>query len=177
MGHACGPATAGAWNTGAGWVTKGSRTTHACDPYVGDMCNAVKVSTAQTVKYLFAPAIGIPTGSTGAVQSVACYGACKPTGSPLDIALVLDRTGSMSAQDIADVKNAALELLKVYNASQQDVALLALPYPAGRSTSARLRARRTTPTLRSGTQRNGSPSPSRTTTRTRPGTSTRRVRS
>lgn len=129
VGHACGPATAGAWNTGAGWVIKGSRATHACDPYVGDMCNAVKVSTAQTVNYLFAPAIGIPTGSTGAVQSVACYGACKPTGSPLDIALVLDRTGSMSPQDIADLKNAALELLKVYNASQQDVAMLALPYP------------------------------------------------
>lgn len=128
LGFACGPATNGAWDTAAGWATKGSRTSHPCDPYAGDLCNAIKVQSAQTVKYLFAPAIGVGSGSTGSVQSVACVGACKPTGNPLDIALVLDRTSSMSVADITNVKNAANELLKVYDPAQQSVALLALPY-------------------------------------------------
>ena len=76
-GSACGPVTAGAWNSAAGWVVKGSRMSHACDPYVGDLCNAVKVQTSRTLQYLFAPTIGIASGSTGVVQSVACQGACK----------------------------------------------------------------------------------------------------
>lgn len=129
LGSACGPVTGGAWNGAAGWVVKGTRMSHACDPYVGDLCNAVKVQTSRTLQYLFAPTIGIASGSTGVVQSVACQGACKRTGNPLDVALVLDRTGSMSSTDVANVKAAAIELLKVYDPAQHSVAVLALPYP------------------------------------------------
>ena len=38
----------------------------------------------------------------------------------------------MSATDVANVKNAAIELLKVYDPAQHDVAVLALPYPQTR---------------------------------------------
>lgn len=138
LASACGPATNGTWNSAAGWVLSppqtgatpppAKRMTHACNPYAGDLCNAVKVQTAQTIDYLFAPSIGIKTGSTGAVQAVTCFGECKRRGSPLDVALVLDRTGSMSLADVQAVKDAAKELLKVYNPADQTVALLALPY-------------------------------------------------
>ena len=141
------PSQAGAWNSAAGWVVKGSRMSHPCDPNVGDLCNAVKVQTSRTLQYLFAPTIGIASGSTGVVQSIACQGACKRTGNPLDIALVFDRTGSMSSvdclpapapkpncnpavlSDVTNMKNAALELLTVYDTDQHDIGLLALPYP------------------------------------------------
>ncbi len=132
IGYACGPKIDGTWDSPAGWTTNGSssRMSHACDPAAGDWCNAVRVETAQTVQYLFAPAIGVDSGSTGAVQSTACQGACKSTGAPLDVAVVLDRTGSMTAADLTNAKEAAKELLKVYVPAQQRVGLLALPYPA-----------------------------------------------
>ncbi len=59
LASACGPATNGAWNSAAGWVVKGKRMTHTCNPYAGDLCNAIKVQTSQTIDYLFAPSIGI----------------------------------------------------------------------------------------------------------------------
>ncbi len=131
VGYACGPNTDGDWNGSAGWSLNQSETrmTHACDPSAGDWCNAVRVTTSQTVKYLFAPAIGFSSGGTGAVSSTACEGACKSTGAPLDVALVLDRTGSMSLAQIAKVKDATKALLGVYDPAQVRVALIALPYP------------------------------------------------
>jgi len=131
LASACGPATTGAWDAAAGWVlsSTGKRMTHPCNPYAGDVCNAIKVQTSQTINYLFAPAIGITSGTTGSVQSVTCFGACKRRGSPLDVAVVIDRTGSMSPQDVVNVKAAAIELLKVYNTTDHRVSLLALPYP------------------------------------------------
>ncbi len=70
------------------------------------------------------------------VQSTACTGNCKSSGAPLDVALVLDRTGSMSPTDIQNTKDAAKELLKVYDPAQQLIALLALPYPGAADTCA-----------------------------------------
>jgi hypothetical protein len=139
LASACGPARNGDWDSAAGWVVSPPQTgappptpkrmTHACNPYAGDLCNAVKVQTAQSIDYLFAPSIGIKTGSTGPVQAVTCFGACKRRGNPLDVAVVIDRTGSMSDQDVANVKAGAIELLKVYNTIDHRVSLLALPYP------------------------------------------------
>ena len=124
--YACGPAVAGTWTTG--WTTKRGRATHACNPAAGDTCNAIVVGASNTVKYFFAPVIGVNEGSTGAVQAASCKGFCGQSGGPLDIALVLDRTGSMTDADIANVKNAAKEALALYDPTQQHIALLALPY-------------------------------------------------
>jgi len=78
-------------------------------PYEADLCNAIRVQTSQSINYMFAPSIGIKTGTTGPVQSVTCFGECKRRGSPLDVALVLDRTASMTPADIQAVKDAAKE--------------------------------------------------------------------
>ena len=101
----CGP-TAGTWSTG--WITKNGKSTHLCDPFAGDKCNTIKLTTSNSIPYYFAPVIGINSGSTGAVNAASCKGACGAASSPLDIVLVLDRTGSMTPADVDNVKNAAL---------------------------------------------------------------------
>jgi Flp pilus assembly protein TadG len=128
LGIVCGPAVAGSWTSG--WVPKHGKVAHACDPYVGDMCNTIVVSASSTVPYFFAPVIGITSGTTGAVQAASCKGACGNPASPLDVALVLDRTASMTAQDLANAKAGALALLEAYDPNVQHVGLVVLPYGA-----------------------------------------------
>jgi hypothetical protein len=121
----CGPT--GTWSSG--WLPKGAtRMVHDCDPFAGDKCNTIKLSTSDTIPYYFAPVIGINTGSTGAVNAASCKGSCGAASSPLDVVMVLDRTGSMSPADIANVKNAAISVLSFYDSSQQWVGVVALPY-------------------------------------------------
>ncbi len=121
----CGPT--GSWSSG--WVPKGAtRLVHDCNPFAGDKCNTIRLSTSSTIPYYFAPVIGINTGSTGAVNAASCKGACGAASSPLDVVIVLDRTGSMTDADVANVKNAALSILGFYNSQQQWVGLVALPY-------------------------------------------------
>lgn len=121
----CGPA-AGTWTSG--WTPKGTRMIHACDPFAGDKCNTIRLSTSSTIPYYFAPVIGINTGSTGAVNAASCKGACGAASSPLDVVMVLDRTGSMTVSDVANVKNAALSVLGFFDDSQQWIGMVSLPY-------------------------------------------------
>jgi hypothetical protein len=101
---------------------------HSCDPNVGDTCNSVVLDSSSTINYLFGPAIGVSDGSTGTVQSAACRGTCGLPGSPLDVVMVLDRTSSMTAADLANAKNGALSVLQVYDPAVQWVGLVGLPY-------------------------------------------------
>ncbi|MGH2597447.1 MAG: TadE/TadG family type IV pilus assembly protein [Actinomycetota bacterium] len=121
----CGP-TSGTWSSG--WTTANGRSKHACDPFAGDKCNTIRLSTSNSIPYYFAPVIGINTGSTGAVNAASCKGACGAASSPIDVVVVLDRTGSMTQSDIDNMKNAALSILSFYDSSQQWVGLVALPY-------------------------------------------------
>jgi hypothetical protein len=122
----CGP-TAGTWSTG--WITKNGRSTHLCDPFAGDKCNTIRLSTSNTIPYYFAPVIGINTGSTGAVNAASCKGVCGSASSPIDVVMVLDRTGSMDpVTDIPNLKNAALSVLDFYDPAQQWVGMVSLPY-------------------------------------------------
>jgi hypothetical protein len=127
LGVACGPAT-GSWTSG--WTSKRGRATHDCNPYIGDLCNTIVVSASNTMPYYFAPVIGIKTGTTGVVQGASCKGMCGQSSSPLDVALVLDRTASMTAANLADAKQGAMALLGVYDPTQQHVGLVVLPYGA-----------------------------------------------
>ncbi len=127
LGVACGPAS-GSWTSG--WTTKHGRATHDCNPYIGDLCNTIVVSASNTLQYYFAPVIGIKTGTTGVVQGASCKGMCGQSSSPLDVVLVLDRTASMTATNLADAKQGALALLGVYDPTQQHVGLVVLPYGA-----------------------------------------------
>ena len=123
--YVCGP-TAGTWSSG--WTTRNGRSTHDCNPFAGDKCNTIRLSTASTIPYYFAPVLGINTGSTGAVNAASCKGACGAASSPVDVVMVLDRTGSMTQSDVDNMKNAALSILSFYDSRQQWVGLVALPY-------------------------------------------------
>lgn len=124
----CGPGASGSWSAGT-WRAKGAKAVHDCDPYAGDKCNTISVRTSKAVPYYFAPVIGIDQGNTGAVSAASCKGACGAASAPLDVVMVLDRTGSMTPADLANAKNAALSVLDFYDAQQQWVGVVALPYP------------------------------------------------
>ena len=62
----------------------------------------VKVPVEKTIDYAFAPAIGVDEGETE-VLSAACRGTCGgPITGPLDLILIIDRTTSMSDDDLAN---------------------------------------------------------------------------
>ncbi|HEY7668362.1 MAG TPA: TadE/TadG family type IV pilus assembly protein [Actinomycetota bacterium] len=122
----CGP-SAGTWAANT-WTYKGARASHVCNPFAGDKCNTIRLQTSESVDYFFAPVIGINNGNTGSVSASSCKGACGAPAIPLDIVMVLDRTGSMTAADITNMKNAANSILGFYDSSQQWMGLVALPY-------------------------------------------------
>ena len=128
LAFACGPATAGAWSSPASWALKPGRASHACDPTAGDLCNTIVVRASNIVPYYFAPVIGIKQGSTGVVQGAACTGSCGNPETPLDVVMVLDRTTSMTSTDVAQLKQGAQAVLDAYDANQQWVGVIALPY-------------------------------------------------
>jgi Flp pilus assembly protein TadG len=68
----------------------------------GASCNAIQIKHTGTVPFYFAPAIGIPNGSTGAVASVSCAKSCGSGGTPnpMDVAIIADRTPSMNMANV-----------------------------------------------------------------------------
>ena len=102
----------------------GTRCVADCVPAQGDKCNVVAVSSGKAVPYGFARAIGENQGATGSLTSAACKGACgTATTAPLDLVVILDRTGSMTAADLANAKDAANSVLLYLDPSYQHVAL------------------------------------------------------
>ncbi|MDD1476828.1 TadE/TadG family type IV pilus assembly protein [Arthrobacter sp. H16F315] len=95
-----------------------------CIPGAGRSCNTITVTDDKNVPFAFAPVIGISTGNTGSLSADACRGSCgASTPNPMDIALVADRTGSMSTADrnlmVSGIKTTLLTMTK----EQQYVAL------------------------------------------------------
>lgn len=133
LGFACGPGGGGTWT--GGWTTRAGKAIHDCNPYGGDLCNTIRVSASSTVDYYFAPFLGFDQGNTGAVRAAACRGFCGQASSPLDIVFLIDRTGSMSTADIANLKDAIVDtspaedsVLEFYDPTQVRIGLVALPY-------------------------------------------------
>jgi hypothetical protein len=113
-----GPAGAGTWRCGNGICAA------VCDPSaVGATCNTIVLSSAVSVDYHFGPAIGVGSGTTQDVLSAACVGPCgAPPTVPVDLVVIVDRTGSMSSADLTDAKNGAYEVLRLYDPEVQHIA-------------------------------------------------------
>ena len=87
-------------------------------------CNTIRVFQGRDVPFAFAPAGGIEKGSTGTIVSVACKGSCGTIApNPLDVAVVADRTGSMSGGDLNAMVAGIKGMLAQMTPSQQYVAL------------------------------------------------------
>ena len=63
-------------------------------------------------------------GCTSSATAAGCRGACGgPLSVPLDVVLVMDRTGSMSSTDLTNAKNGATAILQLFKPNVQHVAL------------------------------------------------------
>ena len=117
--HSLGRAIAASDFSGAGQTR-----TAPCDPSAGDTCNVVIVAGSATTTYGFARVVGISGGSTGTIVSAACNGPCGSSlDTPVDLVIIVDRTASMTAGDIANVQAGANAVLSVYDPAVQRVAL------------------------------------------------------
>jgi hypothetical protein len=115
---ACDPGGNASWNCNAFWCVA------FCVPSEGDTCNTIVTGGNNDVPFHFAPVIGIDDANTGNIRSAACAGSCgAPLTEPLDVVMVIDRTGSMDANELQDAKDGALTLLSVFNPTYQHVAL------------------------------------------------------
>ena len=95
-----------------------------CFPAKNDVCNTISVSGNKPVPFSFAPVIGINQGATGSVTSVACKGSCGTIPpNPMDVAVVADRTTSMSSTDINAMITGIESMFQVMTPTQQYVAL------------------------------------------------------
>ncbi len=110
--------------SGATWTVDGKTAYTTCDPTIGNVCNTLVVSGPATVEHNFAPVLGILTGSTGARTAAACKGACgEPPEIPVDLVMILDRTGSMNGVDTENARRAADSVRTVLDPRLQWVGL------------------------------------------------------
>jgi Flp pilus assembly protein TadG len=115
----CDPKTDASWTT-----TSTGLKASPCVPANTDKCNVIVVSASNSVKFYLAPILHIKQGNTGSITSAACSGACgAPPTIPVDLVVIIDRTGSMSAADLTNARTAADALLQSYNPAIQYVAL------------------------------------------------------
>ncbi len=112
----CDPGTvpAGGWRCARGICAA------PCDPSAGDQCNTIVLTGAVTVGYRFAPVVGVGEGTTQTVISAACKGPCGSLPvAPVDVALIVDRTGSMNGVDTTNARAAADAVRSLYNPTAQ----------------------------------------------------------
>jgi len=92
----------------------------ACYPAVGDKCNVVEVSGNRVTPYTFARVVGVNQGNTGVITSAACNGPCGESPvTPVDVVLIMDRTGSMDGTDTVNAKAAANSIVPLYDPNIQ----------------------------------------------------------
>lgn len=115
--------------TGASW-TCNTGTKLCISPCViagSNSCNTMDVTASKEVPLIFTRALGLPPLLITASRTGACKGLCgDPPGVPLDVIIVLDRTTSMSEDDLENAKNGAKSVLEIFNPEMQYVGLAIL---------------------------------------------------
>jgi hypothetical protein len=101
-----------------------------CGPPSGAnvQCNTIVVQGSKNVPFGFGPAFGIAGAQAAGFTSAACTGACGVAPPlPLDVVIIIDRTGSMQPSDLANAKAGAKSVLTIFDPAVQHVALGTLP--------------------------------------------------
>ena len=116
----------------ADFVGAGPTRTSSCDPKTfQDKCNVIVITASAHTAYSFGRVVGVNSGWTGIAQASSCRGPCgASSGVPVDVVMIIDRTGSMSGDgagtQIANVKNGAATVLAVLDPRIQRVAFGAI---------------------------------------------------
>lgn len=114
------------------WVCNGGLCSALCVPSEGDTCNTIVVGGDKDVGFFFSPVLSLAGATTcftsecntGSIMAAACRGSCGGQPSlPLDVVVIIDRTGSMSNSDLNNAKNAAKAIMELYNPDVQHIAL------------------------------------------------------
>jgi hypothetical protein len=109
-----GPVAASAWRCANGICAA------VCEPAAGDSCNTVVLEGQVSVDYHFGRAVGVNGGTTQPVLSAACKGPCGSLPiTPVDVAVLVDRTSSMNGVDTDNARAAADSVRKLYNPAAQ----------------------------------------------------------
>jgi hypothetical protein len=120
----CNPASQKSGSTYRGARCNSKICSIPCFPNLGDACNSIRVIDEKNVPYGPAQVFGLTQGSTGSVTSVACKGSCgTATPNPMDVAVVADRTGSMSTGGLSGLITGIKGMLQVMTPSMHYVSL------------------------------------------------------
>jgi Flp pilus assembly protein TadG len=116
---------------GSGNVTISSVTNCVTSPKFCDPANTVQVTESTSVPTAFLRVIGINT-----IPITVHSQACSPCGGkPLDIMIVLDRTGSMAGSKLTDAKAGVNAFLSTMDTGLDNVGLAVLPPATNTSTA------------------------------------------
>lgn len=113
--------------SGALWTCEAGRCVAVCNPFQwGRTCNTVVVNGTVNTDYELDEVTGVE-GQTTNLEAAACAGLCGADPAvPLDVGIVLDRTGSMSSGDLTNVKTAAQSMLRLFDPNLQRVGMAVL---------------------------------------------------
>ena len=102
------------------WTCARGICTAPCDPAAGDLCNTLVLVGSVSVPFRFGGAVGVTQGDTNVITSAACRGPCGSLPvTPVDVALIVDRTSSMSGVDTTNARTAADSVRTLYNPAAQ----------------------------------------------------------
>jgi hypothetical protein len=98
-----------------------------CDYISGTKCNVLVVEASKDVPLYFTQLMGLPPVEISVSRNGSCKGLCgSPPTIPLDVIIVIDRSGSMNSSELADAKAAALAVLEIFDDDLQHVGLAVL---------------------------------------------------
>ncbi len=121
-----GPASPPAAPTLTGFVCADGVCAAPCDADMGHKCNTLVLESEKTTDFSFAPVIGLDSSDSD-VLSAACRGACGgATTGPVDLIIILDRTGSMndgSPSSLDKAKDASYAVLNYFDPALHHVGL------------------------------------------------------
>lgn len=109
---------------GASWSCADQLCVTQCVFFGANRCNVIDVFASKEVSLTFTRVLGLSPILISASQNGACKGYCgtAPTAL-LDVMLVIDRSGSLSASELAAVKNGALTSLEYFDPQYHYVGL------------------------------------------------------
>jgi hypothetical protein len=98
----------------------------ACNP-AANKWDSIIVEVERPAEAWFAKVFGIQEVLISDVRAVGCHGICGGSPfQPVDVVQIIDRTGSMTAQDMVNAKNGAKALLRYFDGDIQRVGLAVL---------------------------------------------------